>query len=371
MRSWRMEISGLTELFNVLRAQNYKLAGPQIRDGAIVYDELSSVEKLPRGWIEDQGAGSYRLKKDTEDAFFRHTVGAHSWKKFFLPPRRTIWKMEQRGGELHILPQELQLPSWALFGIRGCDLHAIHKQDQILCEGAFVDPYYKAARDASFLIVTECLRAGQNCFCTSMETGPAVDEGFDLALTELLTPEHFFLVRAGSKKGEAVLQQLSLTEAATEDIERAKDSLEAVSQQMGRTLQTEGLKERIEAAIQHKHWEDVAKRCLGCTNCTMVCPTCFCTNVEDTTDLTGSMAERTKVWDSCFQEDFSYIHGGPVRASLSSRYRQWLTHKLSSWHDQFGSSGCVGCGRCIAWCPAGIDLTQEVLSLSPADEENS
>jgi ferredoxin len=92
----------------------------------------------------------------------------------------------------------------------------------------------------------------------------------------------------------------------------------------------------------------------------MACPTCFCTTVDDVTDLTGSQAVRSRRWDSCFSMDFSYIHGGSVRSSGASRYRQWLTHKLASWQDQFGASGCVGCGRCITWCPVGIDLTEEV-----------
>lgn len=96
----------------------------------------------------------------------------------------------------------------------------------------------------------------------------------------------------------------------------------------------------------------------------MVCPTCFCTGVEDVTALAGDVTERVRKWDSCFTADFSYQHGGVVRESTKSRYRQWLTHKLSSWVDQFGSSGCVGCGRCITWCPTGIDLTAEVAAIA-------
>jgi Fe-S oxidoreductase len=95
----------------------------------------------------------------------------------------------------------------------------------------------------------------------------------------------------------------------------------------------------------------------------MVCPTCFCTTVEDVSDVTGDHAERWRRWDSCFTLGFSYIHGGSIRNSGKARYRQWMTHKLASWIDQFGTSGCVGCGRCITWCPVGIDITEEARAI--------
>jgi Fe-S-cluster-containing hydrogenase component 2 len=128
---------------------------------------------------------------------------------------------------------------------------------------------------------------------------------------------------------------------------------------MGRSLEAAGLDKVLLAGLESPRWEATAARCLSCANCTMVCPTCFCTTVEDTTDLTGDHAERWRRWDSCFTLDFSYIHGGAVRRTTASRYRQWLTHKFATWFEQFGESGCVGCGRCITWCPAGIDVTEE------------
>ena len=100
----------------------------------------------------------------------------------------------------------------------------------------------------------------------------------------------------------------------------------------------------------------------------MVCPTCFCTSVADTTDVTGDHAERWQEWASCFDLDYSELHGGQVRSSGASRYRQWLTHKFGTWHTQFGQSGCVGCGRCIAWCPVGIDVTAELTALAATSE---
>ena len=119
--------------------------------------------------------------------------------------------------------------------------------------------------------------------------------------------------------------------------------------------------------LEHRAWSRVAERCLGCANCTMVCPTCFCATVEDTTDLSGAIAERRRKWDSCFTCEFSSIHGGSIRRSGAARYRQWMTHKLSSWWQQFETSGCVGCGRCIVWCPVGIDITEEAHAIAAGE----
>jgi ferredoxin len=136
---------------------------------------------------------------------------------------------------------------------------------------------------------------------------------------------------------------------------------------MGRALDTSDLKGLLYGNLEHPRWDEVSQRCLTCGNCTLVCPTCFCSTVEDVTDLSGTETERTRRWDSCFSLDHSYIHGGSVRDSGRARYRQWMTHKLATWFDQFGSSGCVGCGRCITWCPVGIDITEEVRAIRASE----
>jgi ferredoxin len=133
---------------------------------------------------------------------------------------------------------------------------------------------------------------------------------------------------------------------------------------MGRQMPAVDHRNLLIESRESPRWDEVASRCLTCGNCTMVCPTCFCTSVSDVTDLTGEHAERWMQWASCFEFDFTFIHEGSVRQSGRSRYRHWLTHKLGTWHDQFGTSGCVGCGRCIAWCPTGIDITEEMTRLA-------
>jgi ferredoxin len=173
-----------------------------------------------------------------------------------------------------------------------------------------------------------------------------------LALTEVIDGDtHHFLVDVGSELGRQVLNQVAHRPAQPGEIEAARQVVRDTARSMGRSLDTEGLKDLLYRNYENPRWDDVASRCLTCANCTMVCPTCFCSSVEDTTDVTGQHAERWRRWDSCFTLDFSGIHGGSVRQETRSRYRQWLTHKLATWFDQFGSSGCVGCGRCVTWCP--------------------
>ncbi len=231
----------------------------------------------------------------------------------------------------------------------------------------YSDRDYAARREDVFLVAVNCFEPGGTCFCTSMGTGPKVESGSDLTLTELLDLEHRFLVEAGSDRGAELLAELSGRPAVATDLAAAEQSVATAADKMGRTMETFDLRDLLDRNLEHPRWDDVAQRCLTCGNCTLVCPTCFCSAVEDETDLSGGEAERWRVWDTCFSVDYSHIHGGSIRPSGRSRYRQWMTHKLGTWHDQFGSSGCVGCGRCITWCPVGIDITEEVAAIRATD----
>jgi ferredoxin len=229
--------------------------------------------------------------------------------------------------------------------------------------GPFVDPHYQARREGAFIVAVNCGQAGGTCFCVSMRTGPKAQDGFDLALTELLGEQHEFLVEVGSERGSALLATVPHRAAEQHHHDAAADAVARAAGNQGRHMKADDVPELLQANWEHPRWDDVAARCLTCGNCTMVCPTCFCTSVMDENDLSGNAAERKRRWDSCYTLNYSYIHGGSVRSSGRSRYRQWMTHKLSTWVDQFGTSGCVGCGRCITWCPVGIDITEEVRAI--------
>jgi sulfhydrogenase subunit beta (sulfur reductase) len=367
--SFVVEREHLEQLLQVLASRGYEVVGPTLRDGAIVYDHLTSTEDLPSGWTDEQAGGKYRLQRRQDDALFGYVVGPHSWKKFLYPPLQRLWQAARNGKGLQILPEADQAtPKYAFFGVRACELSAIAVQDKVFLEGQFIDPGYKARRENLFLLAVNCGQAGGNCFCASMNTGPKATFGFDLALTELLqNGRHYFLAEVGSVRGAEILAAVPHEPANDADKQRAEHMLDDTTRHMGRRLDTLGIKELLYRNYEHPQWDKVTERCLSCANCTMVCPTCFCTTVEDVTDLTGEHAERRRRWDSCFTVDFSYIHGGSVRATSRSRYRQWMTHKLATWIDQFGVSGCVGCGRCITWCPVGIDITVEAGAIRASD----
>lgn len=357
----------LQTLIASLQKRGFETIGPIVDGDAIVYDRISSTEELPAGWTDEQDPGLYRISKSDNPAYFGYTLPPQSWKRLLYPPSLKLFSVRKEGKTIEIDEQKNGDSKFAFIGVRPCELSAIKIQDRVFTTGEYHDDHYMSLRKKVFIVVVNCSRAGNNCFCTSMKTGPEAIDGFDISLTEIVKGnEHYFVANAGSDAGASLIKEISAAKASESEIAAAEDAVRATAAQITKSLETEGLPELLAGNIEHPHWDDVAKRCLTCANCTMVCPTCFCSTVEDSTDLSGRVAERSRRWDSCFTMDFAKVSGGNFRITPKSRYRQWLTHKLSSWVEQFGVSGCVGCGRCITWCPVGIDLTAEVRAISGA-----
>jgi len=368
--SVRIENTNFTKLLVLLKGRGYDLMGPVLRDGVIIYDSIKTAEDLPVGWRDKQDAGTYRLKPRDDKALFGYNVGSHSWKKFLFPPKETLWQAQKTNDGLKVEIKPKEVPRYAFIGVRACEINAIQIQDKVFLEGSYPNPLYRARRESAFIVAVNCGQAAKTCFCSSMSTGPKVKDGYDIALTEIIDADgHYFVAEAGSEKGKTILAEVPSNPATEKDKAAAAACIQNAEKEMGRKLDTEGLKELLYRNYDNKRWDDVAERCLSCANCTMVCPTCFCSTVEDATDLTGAKAERQQLWDSCFTMDFSKLHDTSIRSSAKSRYRQWITHKLATWIDQFGTSGCVGCGRCITWCPVGIDITEEAKAIRDSEEK--
>ncbi len=358
-------------LLGALSRRGYTIVGPTVRDQAIVFDEVATASDLPIGWTDEQDGGTYRLRRRDDEALFGYAVGPHSWKKYQLPSTVTVWraKVGEDGALSDFTEPPREPPRYAFLGARSCDLHATGILDRVLMRSPHPDPADSARTDGVFVVAVQCAEAGGTCFCVSMNTGPVAKSGFDLALTEILQDgDHYFAVEVGSERGAEVMAEVPHRDADEPDRTAAGAVHARTAASMGRELDTNDIKGLLYRNYDHPRWEEVADRCLTCGNCTMVCPTCFCTTVEDVTDLDGGHVERQQHWDSCFTVDYSNIHGGAVRGTPKSRYRQWMTHKLATWWDQFDTSGCVGCGRCITWCPVAIDITEEARAIRDSEE---
>jgi sulfhydrogenase subunit beta (sulfur reductase) len=364
-----MDRHGFDLLLDVLRRRGLRTIGPVVRDGAIMHGEVSSTADLPEGWHDHTSPGNYRLTNDDGPELFGWAVGPESWKSEFFLPTETVWRATVDNGEVTLSDVKDKPSPVAIVGARPCEIAALGVLDRVLRNGAVPDDRYAARRDGAFVVVVECGSPSGTCFCTSMGTGPAASSGYDLALTELAGSgqlEHEYYVRIGSLDGAEVMALVPNRPADDVLRSRRQAVVDRATQRMGRTLDTDGLPELLARNLEHPRWAEVAERCLSCGNCTLVCPTCFCSDVKDATDVNGAV-ERRRHWASCFDLDHSYLHGGAVRPSTSSRYRQWMTHKLSTWWNQFDESGCVGCGRCVAWCPVGIDITEEAAAIRASD----
>lgn len=358
---YRLAPRDLNLIFEEFKTRGYKIAGPTVRDNAIVYDEIQSVDELPLGLTDEQSPGYYRLKKRGDNALFGYVVGPQSWKKFLFPPLLTILEARRKNGKFELVEPSFDEQKFVFVGVRACEISAILIQDKIFGGGQYKDPNYLKIRKNVFLIAVNCNEPGGNCFCLSTGTGPRVLTGYDIVLTEVISNgEHYLLAKAGTEAGKEVLEVLKFVEATEEEIKKADKVANDAISKFKKEVDLEGVVELLQSNYENPLWDKLSEKCLTCANCTMVCPTCFCNTVEDVTDLSGQNAKRIRRWDSCFTLEFSYIHGGSMRYSTMSRYRQWMMHKLSTWKNQFGMIGCVGCGRCITWCPVGIDIAENV-----------
>ena len=350
----------LQHLLDNILNEGYCCIGPQVRDDAIIYDTLTSVEQLPYNMSDTQAPGSYSLEKTKSKKYFDWANGPQAIKPLLFAPVEKLWQSTQAAdGSISFKTSEVDITPTAIFAARACDIAAMKIQDQHFLQQQFVDPYYRARRDNLLIIAVNCSSPADTCFCHSTGDGPFINNGADIELTEL---EFGFLIHAETDQGKKLLQGLELQHQT--DAQRAEsNSIQQNASKQKRQLPALDIQTGLLNELKNDNWHTIAARCLSCGNCTAVCPTCFCHRENELPSLDAKSSEHTREWDSCFSQGHSYIHSITIRSETSQRYRQWLTHKFASWHEQYGRSGCVGCGRCISWCPVGIDVIESVYAI--------
>lgn len=338
--------------------QEYKVFGPRHKDGAVVLELLRSPYDLAFGWEERRTPGRYRcLKKEADGSLFSYLNGAYPPKKILHPPSLPMFEGEFGRDSFSLEERDLIEGPFVLFGVRPCDSAAISRLDDVLGKGDSADAFYLRRREKAIIIAVDCSNPDSLCFCSSMGTGPYAREGFDIAITEI---KDSVLLRPGTDLGERLISSLGIPYASDQEKEEARRRMEMATESMGKSVDIDGLPQILLRNIENPIWDEMGRKCLSCGNCTMVCPTCFCYNVVDKVDISLKRLTRERLWDSCQSLEFAAVAGGNFRPMTMARYRHWVFHKLSYWVDQFGNFGCVGCGRCIAWCPVGIDITEVV-----------
>jgi ferredoxin len=350
----------LQHLLECLQAKGYTCIGPQVRHETIIYDEITSVEQLPQGINEQQQPGSYSLNTNNGSKCFDWANGPQAIKPLLFAPKEKLWSSAQDAdGKISFSVVQQETRKLAIIGARACDIAALKIHDLHFLQQQFVDPYYQARRENLLIIAVNCSRPADTCFCYSTGDGPFVKDGGDIVLTEL---QHGFLVTAQTEQGENILSELALQESTAK--QRAEsEQIKASASKQKRQLPKLDIKTRLFDELDNEAWHEIAEKCLSCGNCTSVCPTCFCHSENEVPELDGKSSSHYREWDSCFGQGHSYIHGITIRNDTRLRYRQWLTHKFSTWVDQYGRSGCVGCGRCVTWCPVAIDVTESVAQI--------
>jgi sulfhydrogenase subunit beta (sulfur reductase) len=368
MKKTRIEKDDLKALFETL-SERYRVIGPKAAGGAVVLSEISC-DDIPAGYRDRHGPGHYRIEEAIDGEVFSFSPGPDSLKKFLHPPSGEVFSFMKTSRGLTVEVAVKEERPMAFVGVRACDLAALELLDKVFLEGPVTERRYDGRRRDIFIVAVNCLRPGENCFCVSMGTGPEAKRGYDLAMTEI---PGAFIVEAGSPEGERVIEKIPCREMREGDIERKNAALAGCAESMRKSMKTSDLPGILYRNMEHPRWAEIAEVDLECGNCTMVCPTCFCNSSYDllsVSTLSGNLREfsgvRRRTWDSCFSKNFARVHGGNFRPSRQARYRHWMTHKLAYWIDQFGRPGCVGCGRCITWCPVGIDITHELEELRRA-----
>lgn len=339
--------------------EDHQVIGPVEQKWAVNLAPVSSASALATGVGAEEKRASYRLTREPGNSDLSGARPMNSPKSFNFLSREPLLTAERINGETRFETPAIETRKKAFFGLHSCDIAGLFVMDRTFSK-RYGDPAYDSRRENTLVIGVGCSKPGANCFCSTFDTGPDLKSGFDIGLTWLGDK---YLVEVATEAGERIVSALP-KEPAGPDAMRERDKKTADARRsMTKAFDLKKALTVLNDNYDHPYWNEPSERCLSCGNCINVCPTCYCYRVVDETSLDGKTATRTRVWDACQHLEFSAVHGGNFRPERVDRIRQWVNHKINWTIEQYGVSGCVGCGRCITWCPTAIDITEPVWRL--------
>ena len=281
-------------------------------------------------------------------------------KEVFFPQSETMFRYEKAGKQHQVISTEEVERKRVILGARPCDIQAVLLIDQVFSGKEYTDVYYVNKRKATTIIGMGCDHPLSTCFCSSMKGGPFSREGSDLFLIDL---GEAYLVELLTGKGTAFQNNKFLKEADTKEINLAKEIEEKASKKTDDSLSVVGIEKRLDQMVENPFWERVQEKCIGCRVCTYLCPTCHCFDIAD--EVLTNKGQRVRNWDSCLSSLYSQeTSGHNPRPTNRERTRQRIMHKFNYFPKNFDRIACVGCGRCILYCPANFDIRQTIKEIN-------
>lgn len=308
--------------------------------------------------VERDGGYAFERLERWSDARLRYDRTILPPKKYFLPPRETLFTYDAEHG-YRARSEDLDR-TVILFGVHACDIYGINILDQVF-GGEYPDPYYRARRRNVGIIGIDC-EPDAHCFCHSMRAD-FVDHGFDLFFYDI--GDHYLTLVGTALGDDMVLATGSLFEEVAEaDIAEYKRRSSEKRDAFQLDVDIRDLPEIFELEYENEMWDELGEKCLSCGSCSMVCPTCYCYDVKDTVDPGSESGSRLRCWDSCLFSSHAAVAGGEnFRASRGDRIKFRFYHKQRGFVAEYGRPSCVGCGRCIVACPVGIHIAHVLSEL--------
>ena len=256
---------------------------------------------------------------------------------------------------------ELEARDAVLFGVRPCDARSFVLLDLLFDQDKYKDPYYIAKREKATVVTLACTPVPYTaCFCTSVGGGPVDGTGSDVLVTDI---GDAYLVEFLTPKGERLVKYFGEAKATAEAENKKETAAKEAIEQIKSVIPAREVKPILDVSFDHPFWDTIHKRCLACGTCTYLCPTCHCFDISD--EMKYDDGRRLRNWDSCMFPLFTKeTSGHNPRPTQKERWRQRVMHKFKYYVDNFNAVACVGCGRCVMYCPVNIDIRKIVEDIS-------